>query len=518
MKAHLVGGGLASLAAAVYLIKDGAVLGSNIHIYEARDRLGGCLLAMGDAETGYVLPGGRVFEKHYHCALELFSFIPSASDPSRSLKHEIEEFHEKYGWYDKARLVGAGARILDAENFGLGVHDKLALSRLMLTPETFLEGKRLDQWFSPEFFSTNLWFMWTTIMNSLPQHSVTEFRRFLNRFMHIVPDIATMTGIYRTRFDQYEAIVEPMEQWLRRHGVNIHLGAQVLDVDFRPSRDETTAQRLTYQQDGVSRRVDVAPDDLVLVTNGSQLADFSMGSMHEPPKAIATGKSWALWEQLSRGRSDFGRPEVFFGHPDDSRWVTFTVTATDSVFFDRLKAFTGNDIGRGGLISFTASNWLLTIVTFHQPEFLGQPDNVQIWWGFGLYPGRRGNLIDKPMTECSGEEILREVLHHLAFDDDAQRIVAGSNCIPCLLPQVGAIWSVRSGTDRPAVVPKGSINFAFIGEFAEVPGDAAFTMEYAVRSARVAVSTLMKLGQGPPPPYLGLHDPDALYRALRAFW
>ena len=82
MKAHLVGGGIASLAAAVHLIRDGGMLGANIHIYEARDRLGGCLVAGGSADEGYILPGGRVFEAQYRCALELFSVIPSVSDPT----------------------------------------------------------------------------------------------------------------------------------------------------------------------------------------------------------------------------------------------------------------------------------------------------------------------------------------------------------------------------------------------------------------------------------------------------
>jgi oleate hydratase len=516
MKAYLVGGGLASLTAAVYLIKDGGFLGTNIHLFEARDRLGGCLLAMGAAPTGYILPGGRVFEKHYRCALELFSLIPSASDPTRSIKDEVEEFHEKYGYYDKARLVGSEAGILDAHDFGLSVGDKLALSRLLLTPEIFLDGKRIDEWFSPAFFRTNLWFMWTTIMNSLPQHSVMEFRRFLNRFLHILPDIATMTGIYRTRFDQYEAVVEPIAKWLKQHSVNVHLNTRVLDIAFRPTLGEITAQTLRFESGGQETVIDVGADDIVLVTNGSQLADFSIGSMTEAPKPQATGESWALWESLSRGRKDFGNPQVFFGHPADSRWITFTVTATDPLFFDRLKQFTGSDTGRGGLISFTQSNWLLTIVTFHQPEFIGQPPLVQLWWGFGLYPDRPGNLVRKPMIECSGAEILEEVMHHLKFEDIADRIVKGSNCIPCLLPQVGSIWSVRSHTDRPPVVPKGSTNFGFIGQFAELPADAAFTMEYAVRSARVAVSTLLRLDAKPRPPYQGLLDPEALYKAMQA--
>ena len=220
--------------------------------------------------------------------------IPSVSDATRSLKHEIEEFHRQSGWYDKARLVGGNARILDAEDFGLSVADKLAIARLLLTPEAFLEGKHLDQCFPAEFFSTNRWFMWTTIMNSLPQHSAVEFRRFMNRFLHILPDIVRMTKIYRTRFDQYEAIIQPIQKWLQDQAVNLHLNTTVVDVDFLPSLDSVAAQGLVLERDGTQQVVPIAPEDYVFVTNGSQLADYSIGSMQEAPPSINTGQSWAL--------------------------------------------------------------------------------------------------------------------------------------------------------------------------------------------------------------------------------
>jgi oleate hydratase len=66
------------------------------------------------------------------------------------------------------------------------------------------------------------------------------------------------------------------------------------------------------------------------------------------------------------------------------------------------------------------------------------------------------------------------------------------------------------------VVPAGSTNFGFIGQFAEVPLDTIFTMEYSVRSAHEAVSTLLKLDVRPPAVYQGQYDLPVLYRALNA--
>lgn len=42
-KAHMVGGGIGSLAAAAFMIRDGAIQGRNITIYEAMPILGGSL-------------------------------------------------------------------------------------------------------------------------------------------------------------------------------------------------------------------------------------------------------------------------------------------------------------------------------------------------------------------------------------------------------------------------------------------------------------------------------------------
>jgi hypothetical protein len=59
-KAHMVGGGIGSLAAAAFMIRDGGVRGRNITIYEAMPVLGGSLDGGGSAAEGYTLRGGRM--------------------------------------------------------------------------------------------------------------------------------------------------------------------------------------------------------------------------------------------------------------------------------------------------------------------------------------------------------------------------------------------------------------------------------------------------------------------------
>lgn len=517
MKAHIVGGGLASLAAAAYLIKDGKFLANNIRVYEASDMLGGAMGMAGGPSTGYILPTGRVFEKEYRCTLDLFSFVPSASDPEKSIRDEVIAFNDRYGYHDKAHIVGRGREIVRSAHYGLSMRNRLELVRLALTPEAMLEGRRIKEYFSEDFFQTEFWFLWAPLMGSLPQHSAIEMRRFINRFLHMLPDLSTMTKIYRTRYNQYEAVVEPIANWLKRQGVKFLTGAQVTSVEFEPSLEMITANSLEYTQDGTRATVQVARDDLVIITNGSQATDLSVGSMSEPAHPKLEGRSTALWFRLAHGRPEFGRPEVFFGeeHVGDTKWMTFTVTTADPTFFELMTDFTGSEPGRGGLMTFKDSNWLLTLAIFHQPEFIDQPSGTLVWWGFAIYPDRIGNFVKKPMSECCGAEILEEVLRHLEFDDKRAAIIQSSTCIPCILPYAGSVWMPRNRTDRPAVVPKGSTNFAFIGQFSEIALETIFTMEYSVRSAREAVSSLLGLKTDIPPVYQGQRDPQALYDALK---
>lgn len=518
MRAHLVGSGLASLAAAAWLIRDAGALGPNIRIYEAADWLGGAMAMGGGPESGYVLPTGRVFEPQYRCAFELFSFIPSIGDPHLSIKDEILAFNERHGYFDRAHVLDRDLNVIRSAHYGLSLADRVALVRLATTPEAKLERRRIDEFFSEDFFSSEFWFLWAPLMGPLRQHSALEMRRFINRFLHLAGDLSTMTKVLRTRVNQYDAIVRPIVEWLERQGVEFVIGATVTDIAFKPSRDEITASRLAYNHDGLTELVDVAPDDIVLVTAGSQTSDVAAGSMTEPPKLALSGRSFSLWEKLARMRPEFGHPEVFFGpeRVPDTTWVTFTVTTTDPTFFDLMTELSGARPGGGGFMTFRDSSWMLTLALFHQPEFLDQPPGVMAWWGFGMRPDTTGDFVGKPMVDCSGAEILDEVLHHLKFDAARATIIAASKCIPCVLPYANSVWMPRARNDRPAAVPKGSTNFGFIGQFCEIAEDTIFTMEYSVRSARLAVKALLGLKTRIPPVYQGPHDPLALLDAARA--
>ena len=519
MKAHIVGGGFGGLAAAGYLILNAKVPGQDITIYEADERMGGGFFLGGSAQSGYNLPGS-VFDSEFRCAFALLDAVPCAWNPPVSVKKEFFTFNEGHLFDSRGHLIDGEGRIVHGPRFGLSWRDGFDLARLALTPERKLEGRRIREFFSPRFFSTEFWLCYSTIMGSLPQHGATELRRYLNRTLHMLPYISDMANIWRTPINQYQAFIEPLVAWLRARGVNLQTGVFVQDVGFAASPGRITVNRLDYERDGAQTSVTVARDDLVLLTFGSQAADMSVGSMSQAPQRQRAGRSWALWRRLAKGRPEFGNPDAFFGeaHVRDSRWVSFTVTTTGTEFLEQMSALTGSETGRGGLVSLIDSPWLLSLSIFHQPEIICQPPGTYVLWGYGLYPGNTGSYVKKGMDECTGAEILEELLRQLRFDEKRLDLIMGSSiCIPCDMPYVNNIWLTRTPTDRPRPVPEGSTNLGLIGQYVEVSRDVAFTIEYSARTAWEAIHLLLKRGPPPPPVYQAQYDPKALIAALKLF-
>ncbi|MDG4863348.1 oleate hydratase [Streptomyces sp. T-3] len=513
-KAYLVGSGIASLSAAAFLIREGSFAGSDIVVLEEQDRTGGSLDAAGSPETGYTMRGGRMFEIHFECTYDLLGSIPSLDDPSKSVTEDTFAFHDDFAWDDHARLVDASGKVVPSHSMGFSEHDRLELVKCVGTPEKLLDGKRIVDCFSPEFFRTNFWWMWCTTFAFEPWHSAIEFRRYLNRFIHLFKTFDSMSGIYRTRFNQYDSIVRPLQKWLTDQGVTIQLDTQVTDLGLAAG-DALTVESITWTRSGQNETTEIGPDDLVMVTNGSMTANSTTGGTDAAPALDTSGAggSWRLWETLAAKREGLGDPSVFSTSTDDSTWESFTVTTKDPTFFELMEKFSGSEAGKGGLITFKDSGWLITIVLNHQPHFHEQPDDTFVWWGYALFPDKQGDFVKKPMRECTGREILDEVLHHLRFEE-SEEILNSSIVIPALMPYITSQFLVRSAGDRPPVVPQGSTNLAFIGQYAEVPDDVVFTVEYSVRTAWTAVAQLLNLDKQPPPVYKGGHDPKILVEAL----
>ena len=511
-KVYLVGGGIASLAAAAFLIRDGDILGHNITILEKLDVLGGSLDAAGAAPDGYVLRGGRMFESKYLCTYDLFSSIPTL-DKSRTVTQEIFAWNDTMKTSSMSRLVRGGERII-APDFGLSEKHILTLERLTIEPEAMLGTSSIADHFDDSFFATNFWLMWCTTFAFQPWHSAVEFKRYLVRFTHMVAGFNRLRGIMRTVYNQYDSLVRPLLRWLEDRGVRFQMNTSVTDLVFGGGEGNRRVDAIVYEQGGRAGRIALGANDHVILTLGSMTDGSSLGAMDKAPVLNVDDPSWTLWKTLAAGRTEFGRPSVFCDHIDESKWVSFTATLRDPAFFRLVRDLTGNVAGEGGLVTFAQSSWLASIVLPYQPHFIGQPDDVNVFWGYGLYVDKPGDFVKKPMAACTGREIMTEILGHLGAQDQAPRILESANCIPCMMPFITSQFLRRQHGDRPDVVPKGYANLAFTGQFCELPEDVVFTVEYSVRSAQTAVYALLGLKRTPPAVYKGQFDPRVLYKAF----
>ncbi len=515
-KVYLVGGGIASLAAAAFLIRDGDIFGHNITILEELDRLGGSLDGAGTPETGYVLRGGRMIESKYLCTYGLFASIPTL-DESRTVTQEIFAWNETMKTSSKSRLVRDGQR-QTAPEFGLSEKHILTIERLALEPEGLLGRSSIADQFDPTFFKTNFWLMWCTTFAFQSWHSAVEFKRYLVRFAHMVAGFNRLQGIMRTTYNQYDSMVRPLQKWLDQRGVKFALNTRVTDLEFCENDGTKSVARILYERAGQTGEIFVDARDFILVTLGSMTEASSLGTMDTAPtlKGKRDGGAWTLWEKIAAGRPEFGRPSVFTDHIDESKWVSFTTTLHDPSFLRLVGDITGNVPGEGGLITFPESGWLVSIVVPHQPHFIGQPEDIGVFWGYGLHVDKPGDFVRKPMSACTGREIMTEVLGHLRIEAEATAILEASICIPCMMPFITSQFLRREKSDRPQVIPKGWSNLAFMGQFCELPDDVVFTVEYSIRSAQAAVYALLDLKRKPPSVYKGKFDPRVLHKAFNA--
>ncbi|QOY88981.1 oleate hydratase [Paludibaculum fermentans] len=517
--AYLVGAGIGSLAAAAFMIRDGEVPGVNITILEASPIAGGSLDGAGNAEDGYSMRGGRmVTTDNYECTWDLYKSIPSLTRPGRSVFEETLEFNERHKSNSMARLVDRRRAKVPVASMGFSMQDRLELLKLSQSSEESLGASRITDCLSPGFFETPFWYMWSTTFAFQPWHSAVEFKRYLLRFVLEFSRIETLAGVKRTIYNQYDSMVLPLQKWLLDQGVHLILDCKVTDILHKTEDGKFTVTGLEFERTGACETIAVAEGDLVFLQNGSMTDASSLGSMTSAPAQLTKADSggWTLWERLAEGRPEFGRPAVFNSSIAQAWWESFTVTLKDPSFFRQMTQFSGNEPGTGGLVTFKDSNWLMSIVLAFQPHFANQPADVQVFWGYSLFPDRVGNFVPKAMTDCNGAEILRELCGHLRFDLET---MATANCIPCRMPYLTSMFMPREPGDRPLPVPDGSRNLAFVSQFVEIPEDVVFTVEYSIRAAQMAVYELLGIERKVPAvtPHAKSHHAqfDAFLKAFR---
>ncbi|KAH8689150.1 oleate hydratase [Talaromyces proteolyticus] len=499
----LVGGGIASLAAAVFLINDSDV-SANIHIFDIHPSPGGGLISYGDDSTGYVVHGGQRLSYHDSCVEKLLSQVPGievgALPWKKRRKHQTPE--EKSRAANLIRAVipgGSGLETLDSQDLGLTLHHRLELIRVVVESDHELGNKTIADVFSEEFFQTNFWMIWSTTFAFQPQHSAVELRRHLHRYLHDIINRDLLSGPIDMHYSVYESIVEPITQYLKSQNVDFRLGDRVIDLLAYPDSDPTTFSEIKYlDTDGSEKIIILDPTDLVFVTLGAMGGGSALGSNTVSPtlpRSPDVNNEWSLWFKLAEKSAKFGDPSNFFPAKSDSLLETFTVTLKDDTFFDRIVELTQNDPGTQPILSLPSSNWFFNISIPRQPVFHNQPNTVNVFWGWALYPEALGDFVKKPMLSCTGSEVMEELLGHLDFP---KTVLANSITIPCINAYAMSPLRVRHYNDRPLVIPAYSTNMAFLGQFVEMEDEPTGNIEYSVRSAQLAVDHFTRGNNCPP--------------------
>jgi len=523
-RAFLIGGGIGSLAAAAYLIRDGHFAGDQITILDESAITGGSLDASGNPLDGYLVRGGREMEEHYECLWDLLSQVPSIVTPGMTVLSELRDINMADPNEATTRIMNNCGVQDHNTSLGLSHHNVRELTKLTLATEEELGATTVEEYFSAAYLETDMWCYWRSMFAFEPWHSVVEMRRYMNRFMHLLPGMSRLRDILFTKYNQYDSLVLPIETMLKAQGVKFDLGTQVTDLDIDISTDSKTVTAIHLLRDGEPQTIVTTEDDLVFVTNGSMTENSTVGSTTEP--AIlnrSEGGCWTLWKNIAAKDPAFGRPDVFCSDIDKTKWLSFTITATDSPMAALLRQFSGRDpfSGNGvtgGIMTIRDSSWLMSATCNRQPQWPDQPDNCLVIWAYGLYPDNVGDFVKKRMSDCTGEELVSELLYHWGAKDQIPEILQTVKVIPCMMPYITSQFMPRVKGDRPDVIPVGSKNLAFLGQFAEIPDDCVFTVEYSVRSAMMAVYALLGLDKTPPEVWPSRFDVRVIAKAMETMY
>lgn len=505
--AYLVGAGLASLAAACFLVRDGQMKGEHIHILEEMSLPGGACDGINDIEKGFIIRGGREMENHFECLWDLFHSIPSLETEGASVLDEYYWLNKKDPNYSLMRAtVNRGEDAHTDGKFGLSDKAALELVHLFMTRDEDLYDKKMEEVLSEEFFKSNFWLYWRTMFAFEEWHSALEMKLYFHRFIHHIGGLPDFSALKFTKYNQYESLILPMVKYLEAHGVQFQYNTTVKNVIFDIQKDKKVATKIICERDGKEESIDLIEDDLVFVTNGSCTENASLGDNdHAPVFDDSIRGCWELWNNIAKQDPSFGHPDKFCSNTKATNWESATVTTLDDRIPPYIEKICKRDpfsgkVVTGGIITAKDSKWLMSYTLNRQPHFKDQPKNQLVVWVYGLFTDVPGDYIKKPMRECTGTEITEEWLYHIGVPVDQIHDMAtkSARCIPCMMPYITAFFMPRKAGDRPKVVPDGCVNFAFLGQFAETPRDVVFTTEYSVRTAMEAVYTLLNVDRGVP--------------------
>ena len=526
--AYIIGTGLAGLSAAFYLVRDGQMKGEHIHLLEKLDLAGGSCDGRKDVTKGFYMRGGREMDNHFECMWDMFRSVPSIETPNVSVLDEYYWLNKHDPNYSVCRAtINCGEDAHTDKMFKLDRKSAIALSKLFITPEKDLENKKISDVLPDSFWETNFWLYWQTMFAFQKWSSALEMKRYLCRYVHHIDGLPDFSALRFTKYNQYESMILPLTKYLESNGVKIEYGIDVKNVIFESKQNKKVATQIIYENNGQEKTIDLIEDDLVFITNGCCTDTSCYGDQNNAPDLSkiknGNGESWDLWKNIASQASngEFGNPDKFCGNVDLTNWMSATIEVSDENIIKHIINICKRDprkgkVTTGGIVTVKDSteNWYLSWTINRQPQFKSQNKNSILVWVYALNTTKPGNFIEKAIKTCTGKEICEEWLYHIGIPtNEIEKYADKCNTTTCYMPYINAFFQPREEKDRPLVVPKESINFAFVGQFAETPRDTIFTTEYSIRTGMEAVYTLLKVDRAVPEVWGSKYDVRELLKA-----
>lgn len=527
--AYIIGTGLAGLTAAFYLVRDGQMSGNHIHLLEKLELAGGSCDGYKDVHKGFYMRGGREMDNHFEIMWDVFRDVPSIETPNVSVLDEYYWLNKHDPNYSLCRAtVNKGEDAHTDKLFKLDKDSAMALSQLFITPEANLEDKKISDVLPESFWETNFWLYWQTMFAFQKWSSALEMKRYLCRYVHHIDGLPDFSALRFTKYNQYESMILPLIEYLKKHDVDVQFGMDVKNVVIEDVDGKKTAKELIYVKDNKEQSIPLTADDLVFITNGCCTDTSCYGDQTHAPDLShivnGQGESWDLWKNIAKQakHDEYGHPDVFCSDTEATNWMSATVETSNEDIIQHIMNICKRDpragkVTTGGIVTVkdSVNNWFLSWTINRQPQFRSQNKDTVLVWLYALHTDTEGNYIKKAMRDCTGEEICQEWLYHIGMDESKIKDYSENACntTTCFMPYINAFFQPRKNVDRPKVVPEGAVNFAFIGQFAETPRDTIFTTEYSMRTGMESVYTLLNVDRGVPEVWGSQYDIKELLRA-----
>ena len=527
--AYIIGTGLAGLTAAFYLVRDGQMPGNHIHLLEKLELAGGSCDGYKDVHKGFYMRGGREMDNHFEIMWDVFRDVPSIETPNVSVLDEYYRLNKHDPNYSLCRAtVNKGEDAHTDKLFKLDKDSAMALSQLFITPEADLEDKKISDVLPESFWETNFWLYWQTMFAFQKWSSALEMKRYLCRYVHHIDGLPDFSALRFTKYNQYESMILPLIEYLKKHDVDVQFGMNVKNVIIEDVDGKKTAKELIYVKDNKEQSIPLTADDLVFITNGCCTDTSCYGDQTHAPDLSGIvngqGESWDLWKNIAKQakHDEYGHPDVFCSDTEATNWMSATVETSNEDIIQHIMNICKRDpragkVTTGGIVTVkdSVNNWFLSWTINRQPQFRSQNKDTVLVWLYALHTDTEGNYIKKTMRDCTGEEICQEWLYHIGMDESKIKDYSENACntTTCFMPYINAFFQPRKNVDRPKVVPEGAVNFAFIGQFAETPRDTIFTTEYSMRTGMESVYTLLNVDRGVPEVWGSQYDIRELLRA-----